>query len=204
MNTSVFPTSYLPPINYFIQLVKQTDIVIDIHEHYIKQSLRNRCEILGANGKLSLSVPVVKRDDPHTPVKEIRIAYHLPWQKIHRRAIESAYNSSPFFLYYQDELLSFYEKHFTFLIDFNAELLQLLFDQIGVKTIVKFSDSYIEKSTDIMDFRNYFLLKDNADNNILKNYIQVFSNKFGFIPNLSVIDLIFNLGPETLDFLIKP
>jgi len=204
MNTSVFPTSYLPPVNYFLQLVKQDNIVIDIHEHYIKQSLRNRCEIYNANGKLSLSVPVAKRENPHTCVKDIRIAYNLPWQKIHLRAIESAYNSSPFFLYYQDDLFSFYEKHFTFLIDFNTELLQLLFDQIGVKKPVKFSESYFEKSNDIEDFRNYFFLKENIDNNIFKKYTQVFSNKFGFIPNLSVIDLIFNLGPETLDFLTTP
>jgi hypothetical protein len=98
-------------------------------------------------------------------------------------------------------LLSFYEKHFTFLYDFNAELLQLLFDQIGVKMLVKFSDSYLEKSPDIKDFRNYFSLKENADNAALKKYIQVFSSKFGFISNLSVIDLIFNLGPDSLDFL---
>jgi hypothetical protein len=201
MNTSVFPTSYLPSVNYFLQLVKQDNIVIDIHEHYIKQSLRNRCKIYGANGKLVLSVPIIKRENPRTPVKDIRIAYNLPWQKIHRRAIESAYNSSPFFLYYQDDLISFYEKHFTFLYDFNAELLQLLFDQIGAKMLVKFSDSYLEKSPDIKDFRNYFSLKENADNAVFKKYTQVFSIKFGFIPNLSVIDLIFNLGPETLDFL---
>jgi hypothetical protein len=202
MNTYVFPISYLPPIDYFLQLIKSDDIVIDIQEHYVKQSLRNRCEILGANGKLSLSVPVVKREDPHTPVKDIRIAYNLPWQKIHRRAIESAYNSSPFFLYYQDDLLSFYEKQFTFLVDFNAELLQLLSDQAGVKKQIKYSDSYIEKSPDISDFRNYFSLKEK--NIIIKKYTQVFSDKFGFVPNLSMIDLIFNLGPETLDFLIAP
>lgn len=196
----VYSTAYLPPIAYMYFLAKDTNPVIDIYEHFIKQTNRNRCEIYGANGKLSLTIPLVKENE-HTPIKNRKISYAENWQKNHWKSIESAYRSSPYFEYYEQEFYDFFHsKDFELLIDFNTALLHKVLEILELPKNLKFSEKYIEKVAENEDLR---LLTPKKPLNILDfpRYIQVFENKKGFIPNLSIIDLICNEGPQSFNYL---
>ncbi len=200
-NTILLSTAYLAPVEYYAQILKADKIIIELYENYIKQTYRNRCCIYNANGKLNLSIPVKKTLNKHTLIKDIKISYDSDWQKNHWKSIESAYNSSPYFLFYKDNLLPFYLKKNDFLIDFNQNLLKTILNLINIKTKINYTDEYYspKANKNITDLRN----KRNKHNNIFKttHYIQVFEDKHGFIPNLSTIDLLFNQGPNTYDFL---
>ncbi len=199
---NLFSTAYLPTVEYFYHLNKYQIIYIDIFENYIKQTYRNRCYINAANGKLLLSIPVIKTSGNHTKVKDIEIDHSQPWQKIHWRSIESAYNSSPFFLYFRDEIEPFYIKKYKFLIDLNTELLHTLLKLCEISTEIKFTETYIESNKVFPDFRHSISPKNNncTISSFLK-YTQVFSNKYDFIPNLSILDLLFNEGKMTVEYL---
>lgn len=147
-----------------------------------------------------MSIPVRKVDGNHTKVKDIEINYSEPWQRLHWRAIESAYSNSPFFLYYRDDFEPFYLKKTKYLIDLNHELLILVCKLAGIKTEIIFSEKYFESSQDIIDLRNLFSPKRLGELS-QKKYKQVFEEKQGFISDLSIIDLLFNEGKFTLDYL---
>ena len=197
----VVSTAYLGPVEYFASIVRHNSFTIDAGEHYIKQTYRNRCEILATSGKLPLVIPVVKVNGNHTRIKDIRIAYTEKWQKVHWRAIVSAYNHSPFFLYYRDDLEGFYFKKYQFLLDFNTELTGAVLNMLEADVTIKISEEYIEiDDKTIPDFRNHFSPKRKPETK-MPEYIQVFSDKHGFIPNLSIIDLLFNEGPNALEYL---
>jgi len=203
LNTILSP-AYLPPIEYFYQLTKYRIIYIDIFENYIKQTYRNRCYIYTANGKSSMSVPVIKTTGNHTQIKDIKIDYAQPWHRLHWRSIESAYNSSPFFLYFRDYLEPFYEKKYNFLIDLNTELLHVLIKLSGIVSDVKFTENYIEPDEKINDFRNCISPKSKTHTiSSFPQYTQVFGDKHGFIPNLSIIDLLFNEGKMSKELLLR-
>lgn len=176
---------------------------MDIHEHYVKQSYRNRTHILTANGILSLVIPVKKTSGHHTAVKDIRILYDEKWQRQHWRAITSAYNKAPYFLYFQDELVPFYEKKYHFLHDFNTELFTSVLQLMGANQTVHYTGSYVEKSEGIHDLRNAFHPKKRKQDQIFPSYLQVFSDKFGFSADLSILDLLLNEGNFALDYLSK-
>jgi hypothetical protein len=199
-NTVVFSTAYLPPVEYFSYLNKYKSINIDVFEYYIKQTYRNRCCIYTTNGKLALSIPVKKVDGNHTRVKDIEIDYSQPWQKLHWRAIESAYNSSPFFLYYRDGLEPFYQHKYRFLIDLNNNMLAILCNVAGIKTEILYSARYVEPKPLLTDMRNAFSPKKQSSL-VYKEYKQVFDEKHGFMPNLSIIDLLFNEGKFSRELL---
>ncbi|HNW97868.1 MAG TPA: WbqC family protein [Bacteroidales bacterium] len=197
---NIFSTAYLPPISVISKINIYKCIYIDIYENYVKQTFRNRCHILSANGKLSLSIPVKKVNGNHTLTKDIEIDNSQPWQKIHWRAIESAYSNSPFFLYYRDAFEPFYLMETKYLIDFNNELLNLILKLTGIKTEILFSEKYFQPSINIIDLRNSISPK--KENNISsKKYNQVFSEKFDFINDLSIIDLLFNEGKFCKEYL---
>ncbi len=202
MKKPLFSTAYLGSIEYFANLVRHKNIFIDVGEHYIKQTYRNRCVIYAANGKLPQIIPVVKVNGNHTKTKDIKIDYSGRWQKNHWRSIVSAYNQSPFFLYYKDDLETIFEKKFDFLIDFNTELTKIILNFIEAETTIHLSEDYIDSTEpETIDFRNSFSPKKPPTLSH-PSYIQVFSEKYGFIPNLSIIDLLFNEGPNTLDYLL--
>jgi hypothetical protein len=163
-------------------------ITIEVFESYRKQTSRNHCDIYGPNSKQKLTVPVIKVNGNHTFTKDIRISHSQNWQKVHWRSIETAYNNSPFFLFYRDHLEPFYFKKFDFLLDFNTKFLEIIFDIFGVDKQIDFTDQYANQS-------------DTPDPLFLPPYTQVFSLKSGFLPNLSIIDLLFNLGPEAMEYL---
>jgi len=188
---------YLAPIEYYSALFSAEQALIEIHDNYQKQSYRNRCQIAGANGAISLSIPIEKPTTIKCKMKDIRLSEHGNWRHLHWNAIISAYNSSPFFEYYEDDLRPFYEKKQTFLHDFSEELRQLICRLIGIETPVTYTDTYIQTVPDnANDFRELIHPKKTpiAETPV---YYQVFAEKNGFIPNLSIVDLLFNRGNES-------
>lgn len=197
-------TAYLAPVEYYTKLYAYKHIVLEQYEHYIKQTYRNRCHIAGSNGIIALTIPTEKPSDPKCPIKDIRLSDHGNWRHLHWNAIESAYNSTPYFEYYKDDFLPFYiEKKFSYLIDFNESLQELVCQLIDLQPQIERSSSYIiQESNKVDDFRNSIHPKKEYQNfdSVFnpKEYYQVFSHRFHFIPNLSIIDLLFNMGPESL------
>ena len=186
--------------------IQSENISIEIHETYPKQTYRNRCNIATASGIIALTVPVKKTNGNHTKTADILIDYSTNWQQLHWRSVVTAYNKSPYFLYYRDLLEPIFAKKHQSLVELNHELISLLFTILGCnsKKLV-YTGEYFHQ-VEMADLRNTFHPKLNrADHNPVEmpRYIQVFEEKLGFIPDLSMIDLLFNLGPEALDYLRK-
>jgi hypothetical protein len=200
----ILPTAYLPPIQYFSKLKNYENCLIEHYEHFPKQTYRNRCEIYSPNGRLTLSVPLVKRGQRQA-VKDIRISYDSEWQKLHWRSMESSYRRSPFFEYYEDDLAPFYhDKKFDFLIDLNEAMLAVLLDLLKLKASYSFTASYQKAYADATDFRELISPKEDlmSDRHFQPEpYMQVFETRHGFLPNLSVVDVLFNQGSKALDFI---
>lgn len=203
MSKSVLlPTSYLPNIQYFTKVISGVGVLIEANETYPKQTYRNRCEILSANGRLTLSVPVKRVQGNHTPVTLVEIENATLWQKNHWRAIESAYRTSAYFDFVADVLLPYYNKRYSNLFEFNCDLFRAVLNFLGIKVNIERTSDFV---LDIKpDFRTLLSPKCafEADTNFVPTeYFQVFFEKFGFIANLSVIDLLFNEGLNTVEIL---
>lgn len=195
----VIPTAYLPPIGYMARIIQSGSIVIEAWESYTKQTCRNHCNIYSPNGRQTLTIPVIKVNGNHTLTKDIRIANQLPWQINHWRSIETAYNNSPFFLYYQDYFAPFYKKRYDFLLDLNNDLLTTIIKLLQVDVPVRNSLSF--SPDDSSDERELLVSKKPWFNN--PDYHQVFGERYGFLANLSIVDLLFNLGNESSFYLSK-
>lgn len=179
---------------------------IEVHETYPKQTWRNRCSIGTANGLIALSIPVEKTLGNHTPTRLVRISTHLPWQKQHWRTIVSAFNKSAFFMYYRDLLEPFFiDKTSDLLVDWNEQLLQTLMAEIGIMVKPGRTAEFEKSPEGIKDLRQIISPKNRWNEGVLQHlfpaYFQPFSEKFGFMPNQSIIDVLFNLGPDTLAYL---
>ncbi len=195
-----FSTAYFPPIEYFSKLIECESVYIEIYENYTKQTYRNRCDILSANGRQSLTIPVVKGATRKIFTKDIEIDYSTNWQKIHSKSIEAAYRSSPFYEFFMPEIMLFFEKKYKFLYDFNSQILQIINDFIEIDTKINFTTDFIKlDSKNLNDFRFSISPKQKK---VFQNthYTQVFSDKFKFQENLSILDLIFNMGSESLSY----
>ncbi len=200
--------AYFPPVQYFTKLVSYPQVFIEQHENYNKQSYRNRCVIYGANGPLTLSLPVKKGQTEKIFIREVELDYATNWPKIHFKAIESAYRSSPFYEYYIDAFLPFFNKKHKSLFNFNLDIIRSLLEEIGLKKDIQLTTEFqTEEQTKFTDFRNSISQKKRlrkADPEFQPaTYHQVFSEKYGFIQNLSILDLLFNEGPSTKDILEK-
>ena len=195
LNNPLLPTAYFGPISYYAILLQHPDCSIEHYEHFVKQSIRNRCDIYGANGKLQLTIPKQRKGSDKTIIKEIQISYKQNWQKEHWNAIVSSYNSSPYFEYYKDEFLPFFEEQEEYLVNFNRKLQAVILKLLQERKNIKTTTEYLHQG-DFTDLRNY---KWNLEKQ--ERYDQVFMEKHGFIPNLSILDLLFNLGPESADYL---
>jgi len=172
--------------------------MFDKHEHYVKQTYRNRCTIYGANGKLDLIIPVEKGRNGHQTMKDVKISYAQDWQRLHWKSMESAYRSSPYFEFYEHKFAPFYETKTNYLVDFNVKIQEILFALLDIDFFPVFTTSY--ETQGIHDFRSLAdpLTKVEAGFN---SYIQVFESRHGFIENLSILDLLFNCGPEAATFI---
>jgi len=190
---------YLGNVDYYSILNQNEKIEIDVNEHFEKQSYRNRSVIHGANGALNLIIPLVKRGK-RTKMKDLKIDNSQRWQNLHWRSIESAYRSSPYFEFYEDDLKPFYTKEYTSLIDFNKEIQEVVLELLGIDLELKETEEY--KKAEEVDFRK--LLHPKGETSPFfenQNYIQVFSDRNGFLSNLSILDLLFNEGPNAINFL---
>ena len=222
-------TAYFPPISYFAAIAEDMEglvrtkgedrrsipssplspstIYIEACENYQKQSYRNRCHFYAADGKQSLSFPITHSEGTHKHlISEVLIDYSTPWVLQHKRAIISAYRTSAYFEYYQDELFAILDSKPERLLDLNTRLLEFFLDKIGIKAEIRMTENY-SQNTDCEDLRE--VIHPKRPDNILeklelnKPYFQVFAEKHGFIPNLSIMDLLFNEGPDSIIYLKK-
>ena len=198
---TLFSTAYFPSVLYMAEIIQTDEIIIEAFESYPKRTSRNHCAIYGPNGLQKLTVPVIRVDGNHTFTKNIRISNHNPWQTVHLRSIETAYHNSPFFLFYMDYLFPFFEKKFSFLIDLNLELLQVLLTFLKTEKQVRFSTSFEKVPVGLRDLRNEKGLVKIENQALYPSYTQVFEPRHGFFPGLSILDLILNLGPEAPGYL---
>ncbi|MDR0427970.1 MAG: WbqC family protein [Dysgonamonadaceae bacterium] len=202
MNKIILTAAYLAPVEYYILMNSFRDVIIEKQDNYMKQTYRNRCIIIGSNGLQTLTVPVEKPKSDKCPTKDIRISEHGNWQHLHWNAIVSAYGSSPFFEYYADEFHPFYEKKPEFLFDFTEELRILLCSLLDISPRISYSEQYkTGLNPEERDLREMIHPKKDFYLNKFRPYRQVFENKYGFLPNPSIIDLLFNMGPESVLYL---
>ena len=200
MKIIIHPT-YFPNIFSFKTIINSTNILFEVNDHYVKQTLRNRTSIHAANGKLNLSVPVKFSSTKKEKYKDIKICYDSNWQKIHLKSIESAYKNSPFYDFFEDYFINFYNKKEKFLVDLNYGSIRLIFEILEKELNCNFTNEYLEKYVDLTDYRSLLTNKNFNEKVDFKNYTQVFQEKNGFIENLSSIDLIFNKGLDFEDFI---
>ena len=198
MLVAYMSTAYLGPVQYYSKFVSFDEIRIETEENYPKQTYRNRCLIAVANGVQALTVPVEKPETLKALTRDIRVSYHGNWRHLHWNALVSAYNMSPFFEYYADDFRPFYEKKYNFLIDYNDALQNIICNLLDIHPKISHTEKYMPSAEN--DFRNVIdprhPLSDEAFTS--RPYYQVFREKHGFIPNLSIIDLLFNMGPESI------
>ena len=201
-NLAIFPLFYLPPVSYFSALnAHDYEFLLEKEEHFPKQTYRNRTRIYSPNGALDLFLPVIKGSKYHTKIKDVKISYDFKWQRLHWLSLESCYRNSAYFEYYEDELAVFYNKKFEFLFDYNLEMLQWIFKQLKKPAEFNFTTEYIKEIAPENDYRTKNHFKEPELIIPAKSYFQVFEDRMGFIPNLSIVDLLFNQGPQTKNYL---
>ena len=219
MSTALLQTTYFGPVQWYQKLHRYEHTLIEQYDSYQKQTFRNRCIIATANGLQALTVPVDTHpvlgasaaESTKCLLKDVRISDHNQWRRIHWNALQSAYSESPFFEYYADDIRPFFEQKYDFLVDFNEAIRQKMCELIDIHPSVEYTQEFLPpqevSSTThhpiIHDFRDVISAKHpqpDADFEV-KRYWQVFQHKHGFLPNLSILDLLFNMGPESIFYL---
>ena len=196
---TLFTTAYFPSISYMARFLAEDEPFIEVWETYHKQTYRNRCRVMTANGVESLSVPVVKVNGNHTMTKDMALSPIEPWQHIHSRCLESAYKASPYFDHYYDYLRPIFEGRFERLVDLNDTALTVVLKILKVNKEILHTTDYVREAEN--DLREAFSPKIEVDASLFPAYYQVFSEKYLFAPDLSVLDLLFNEGPEAMEYL---
>ena len=202
-NRVLLSTTYFGPIQWYQKLYRAEHVIIEQWESFQKQTYRNRCLIATTNGIQALTVPVEHSDSQL--IKDIRLSDHGNWRHLHWNALQSAYGESPYFEYYQDDIRPFFEKRWVYLLDFNEAIRQKMCELIDIQPEVTYNTRYMADcgSLDMDDFRSAINPKHpiQDDDFETKCYYQVYQMKHGFISNLSVLDLLFNMGPESIFYL---
>ena len=195
--TPVFSTAYLPPIVYVAKALQYTELLIESKETFPKQTYRNRAEIMTAGGVRTLTVPVIR--DNHSRTEEVGIDYKERWNIIHLRTLAAAYSASPYYLYYKEDLEALLTKRYEKLMELNEAMLKWILRLLKADCRLQRTEDYQKMYEE--DFRNTFSPKHPYPTEGMKSYYQVFSDRLPFTPNLSIIDLLMNLGPEAKDYL---
>ena len=230
MTTALLQTTYFGPIQWYQKLYRYDHSMIEQYDSFQKQTYRNRCMIATANGTQALTVPIIHNGElkienydmtqdntaanksNHNSqfsilnsqlVKDLRISDHNQWRRVHWNALQSAYSESPFFEYYADDLHPFFEQKYDYLLDFNEAIRQKVCELLDIHPDVSYTSDFRHQTSDITDYRDVINAKHplpDADFTP-KAYWQVFQHKYGFLPNLSILDLLFNMGPESIFYL---
>lgn len=194
---------YFGSIDLYAFIAQADSFALEKQDNYQKQTYRTRQYIYGANGKLLLNIPIKHREnkeDKHQMYKDVRIEDAFKWQRLHWKSLEAAYRTSPFFEFYEDDFVPLYENKAKFLMDFNLKCMQTVFESIGLDFDFKFTEKYALTTENYNDQRDLVNSKRHQKAQ-LEEYIQVFQPKYGFISNLSILDLLFNKGPAALEYL---
>ena len=197
---ALLSTTYFGPVQWYQKLYRAEHVEIEQWESFQKQTYRNRCLIATTNGVQALTFPVERGTSPL--IKDIRISDHGNWRHLHWNALQSAYGESPFFPYYQDDIRPFFEKRWDYLLEFNEAIREKMCELIDIQPKVSYTEGYVSSAI-IKDFRSAINPKHpepDADFTP-KPYYQVYQQKQGFLPNLSILDLLFNMGPESIFYL---
>lgn len=200
MTTAILQTTYFGPVQWYQKLKRFDHCLIEQYDSYQKQTYRNRCIIATTNGLQALTVPV-EHTDEKALVKDLRISDHNQWRRIHWNALMSAYSESPFFEYYADDIRPFFEKRYDFLVDFNEAIRQTICQLIDIQPKVEYTTDYVRQC--VNDYREVINAKHPQPDSDFepRTYWQVFQQKHGFQANLSILDLLFCMGPESVFYL---
>ena len=201
MKEVLLSTTYFGPIQWYQKLYRAEEVFIERCENFQKQTYRNRCIIATTNGLQALTVPVERNQGDL--IRPLCISDHGNWRHLHWNALLSAYGESPFFDYYQDDIRPFFERRWDYLLDFNEAIREKMCELLDIQPKVKFTDSWNEECGMRSDFRSAIRPKHpEPDPDFTpKHYYQVYEQKHGFLPNLSILDLLFNMGPESIFYL---
>lgn len=200
--SKVLPSFYLPPVSYFHQIkVNYSAICIDKYENYIKQSYRTRAIIGTANGPLNLIIPIVHEAKERKIMKDIKISYEFNWRRLHWLSIQTAYRSTPYFEFYEEEFADLYTLKEKYLIDFNSIQLERILKLLKIDRNIEYTDKYYESEPAVVDLRKEINPKArNSDNSGCLPYYQIFEDKIDFMADLSIVDLLFHQGPHAVNY----
>jgi hypothetical protein len=197
-NRILLPIFYLPPISWFsIFLDEDNHISLEQFENFPKQTYRNRAAIYGANGKLPLIIPI--KHNGKREMRDIEISYSEDWQKLHWKSIKTAYQSTPYFEFYEDRLQSIYDEKISSLLEFDLKTIKVILQILKTEKDFQLTEEYI-KQPEAQDLREQFSAKSES-NYQMEDYYQSFSDKYGFIKDLSILDLLCNIGPESMTYI---
>lgn len=196
---AILSSAYFGPVQWFQKLNRAERCIIERNDNYTKQTYRNRCVIATTAGRQALTIPVEAYDGLKCPMRDIRISDHGGWRRLHWNALVSAYGESPFFDYYADDIRPFYERRWDYLFDFNMEATVAVCALLDVTPNIVVADSYADPVAEQADdYRDAIRPKHSAEDAAFtpQPYYQVYASKHGFLPNLSILDLLFNEGPD--------
>ena len=202
MQKTLLHPCYFGSISQFVLITKAPAVVFENEDNYQKQTYRNRMYIYGANGKLLLNIPIRHTGNKlqHQKYKEVKIENDFRWQKQHWKSLQAAYRTSPFFEFYEDEFEPLYSRKYNFLMDFNYDCLEVALNCLQLELDYQETPSYDPDPASVIDARHMVNAKSKKDYQ-LESYTQVFEDKYGYLNNLCVVDLIFNEGPNSVNYL---
>ena len=199
---ALFIPTYFAPISQYSEIINTDEVLFEVHDNFQKQSFRNRCYIFNTNGKQLLNIPVKHpNSSSRKQTKDTLVENATHWQDQHFKSLKTAYRNSPFFEFYVDDLAHIFEKKYTYLQDINIDTFLFVSEALQISSNFKKTSSYTEV-LESNDFRNLAAIKTQPKN-LVKPYIQMFDDKHGFLPNLSILDLLFMEGPNAISFLEK-
>lgn len=200
MDILLHPT-YFPSISQFVAMAQADTVTFEVDDNFQKQTNRNRMYIYSANGLQMLNIPVKHAIDLHQKYKDVQIENSFNWQKQHLKSLEASYRTSPYFEYFEDDIRPIFEKKHQFMMDLNFQILEILTDCLALPLNYSKTEEYLKTPIQSTDFRH--LVNGKKDDSKFDSYVQVFDDKYGFISNLSILDLLFNEGRHAVDYLRK-